>query len=92
VGKHEADQGTPAHPLVMAALAQRVPGTRRHAEPTGEGGLGWPDPATPGGGGLGWPGDESPEPADGGSEPVEKQASSSAWRGWRRFLGLSRVA
>jgi hypothetical protein len=76
----------------MAALAQRVPGTRRHAEPTGEGGLGWPDPATPGGGGLGWPGDESPEPADGGSEPVEKQASSSAWRGWRRFLGLSRVA
>jgi hypothetical protein len=77
----------------MAALAQRGPGTRRHAEQTGEGGLGWPDPAPPGGGGLGWPGDESPEPADGEPEPVEKQPSSSSSRwGWRRFLGMSRVA
>ena len=92
MGKHAAAQGTPAHPLVVAALAQRAPGARRHVEQTEQGGLGWPEPPAPGGGGLGWPADESPEPADGAREPVEEQASSASRRGWRRFFGPSRVA
>jgi hypothetical protein len=85
VGKHAAAQGTPAHPLVVAALARHVPGGPRHAEQSGAGGLGWPEPPTPGGGGLGWPAGESGQ--SGGSEPVEETSPAASPRGWRRLFG-----
>ncbi|CAA9224295.1 MAG: hypothetical protein AVDCRST_MAG57-808 [uncultured Blastococcus sp.] len=85
MGKHAAAQGTAAHPLVVAALAQQARGGHRHAAQSGEGDLGWPEPPAPGGGGLGWPADGTQDPGR-GSEPIEEEPPSSP-RGWRRLFG-----
>jgi hypothetical protein len=85
VGRHTADEGASAHPLVAAALEHRAPhGVRRHGtDPAQEqGNLGWPGPA-PGGGGLGWPVDDSAEDAPAAEEP----APPARRRGWRRLFG-----
>jgi hypothetical protein len=99
VGKHAAPDGSSAHPLVAAALAQRAADVavshREDARPaTSQGGLGWPGPPpAPERGGLGWPGDAS---AAAGETRAEKPAASplrpTLRRGWRRLFGLSRAA
>jgi hypothetical protein len=94
VGKHDAPDGSAAHPLVAAALARRAAdaaGSHREdaAPPARESGVGWPGPDHPGGGGLGWPGRTSADvdsPATGEPEPATSR------RGWRRFFRVSSAA
>ncbi|WP_222268310.1 hypothetical protein [Modestobacter marinus] len=86
MGRHTADDGAGVHPIVAAALQQRVPqpedGGPRHV--SGQGGLGWPgDPAE--GTGLGWPAGTEAEgqgavPA--ASQPVEQSPARhrSVWQ------------
>jgi hypothetical protein len=92
MGRHAADDGASAHPLVAGALEHRAPhgrhGTDGGAERGGaeRSGLGWPGPS-PDGSGIGWPADDSAEV----ETAVEEPAPAVRRRGWRRLFG-SRAA
>jgi len=99
VGRHAADDGAGVHPLVAAALQQRLtpgePGQPRHlhgaprAADERQGGLGWP--GEPGGGtGLGWPAENTVSATD--TEPGTRSERPARRRGWRRLFGGSPAA
>ena len=99
MGRHTADHGASAHPLVAAALAQRpaeVTGAHRD-EPAsaGEGGnVGWPTPPEPSAprpdeGPVGWPGGSR---QDGQDTATGNEPGQAPRRGWRRLFGAARAA
>ncbi|WP_116450998.1 hypothetical protein [Blastococcus litoris] len=96
MGKHAAPEGATADPIVADALARRPAGAAHHAAV--EGPVGWPGTPAEEGGGLGWPGGlggDGTDEADSAPEepaPPAPAAPDTARRGWRRLLGVSRVA
>ncbi len=103
MAKHEASDGTVAHPLVEAALRRRrsaMHGAHRAQLPGQEGPIGWPGPdhederSEP----VGWPGG-SPESSDAERAAPDDQppdepekAVAERRRGWRRLLGRATAA
>jgi hypothetical protein len=92
VGKHAAPEGASADPIVADALAHRSSPAVHHS--AAESPVGWPGTPAPEGGGLGWPADaDRPEAGSGEVDrALEVPAPPVARRGWRRLLGISRVA
>ena len=92
MGRHTAEDGASAHPLVAAALAQRASDAptphRGDAGPDGDG-IGWPKAPEPGGDGVGWPGRPGEGTPDGSPED---EAPVKARRGWRRLFGAAPAA
>ncbi|HYH26118.1 MAG TPA: hypothetical protein VD834_12265 [Blastococcus sp.] len=90
MGRHSAAGGASAHPIAVAALAQRAAAVS--ASPEG-GSVGWPSPPGPesperGGGGLGWPGG-SEEDAQDRTRAQGPGDAVPARRGRRRLFGAA---
>jgi hypothetical protein len=90
VGKHAAPERASADPIVAEALAHRSAPAVHHA--AAEGPVGWPGMPAPEGGGLGWPADAGVADSAEADRAPEEPAPPVVRRGWRRLIGLSRVA
>jgi hypothetical protein len=107
VGRHSAAPGTPAHPLVSAALAGRSddPAGAHRELPDPGSPVGWPGTPDdgdrlPGEGPIGWPGELRGSGADAGRSPggplrdeeLDDPAPAGRRAGWRRLFGRVRAA